>query len=53
MVDSEFRTYEYIRRVLGDLGWNTRNPARMGGGGGSLHSRGGQKARRGALQWAW
>jgi len=28
--DSEFRTYPYIHRVLKDLGWDTRNPARGG-----------------------
>lgn len=28
--DSEFRTYDYIRKVLKDLGWDTRNPARGG-----------------------
>lgn len=31
--DSEFRAYEYIRQTLADLGWDTRNPARRGGGG--------------------
>ena len=29
--DSEFRTYEYIRKVLKSLGWDTRNPATKGG----------------------
>ena len=28
--DSEFRAYSYIERVLGNLGWDTRNPARGG-----------------------
>lgn len=30
MADSEFRTYTYIEKVLGDLGWDTRSP-RYGG----------------------
>ena len=30
MVDSELRAYSYIERVLGQLDWNTRNPARGG-----------------------
>ena len=30
MVDSEFRAYSYNERVLGQLDWNTRNPARGG-----------------------
>lgn len=29
-MDSEYRTYDYIRRVLADLGWNPRNPRRDG-----------------------
>lgn len=37
MVDSEFRTYNYIEKVLGELGWDTRNPARSGGGDPSIH----------------
>ncbi len=28
--DSEFRAYEYIRQVLKDLGWDTRNPSKGG-----------------------
>ncbi len=28
--DSEFRAYFYIEKVLADLGWDTRNPARGG-----------------------
>ena len=28
--DSEFRAYVYIEKVLADLGWDTRNPARGG-----------------------
>ena len=28
--DSEFRAYPYIEKVLADLGWDTRNPARGG-----------------------
>ena len=31
--DSEFRTYIYIEKVLADLGWDTRNPARSAGAG--------------------
>ena len=30
VVDSEFRAYAYIEKVLADLGWNTRNPSRGG-----------------------
>lgn len=29
-MDSEFRIYTYIKQVLSDLGWDTRNPARGG-----------------------
>jgi len=36
--DSEFRAYSYIERVLGELGWNTRNPAR--GNGGQVYTQG-------------
>ncbi len=28
--DSEFRIYNYIEQVLGNLGWDTRNPAKGG-----------------------
>ena len=28
--DSEFRTYGYIRKVLKELGWNTKNPVKKG-----------------------
>ena len=28
--DSEFRAYSYIEQVLGQLGWDTRNPSRGG-----------------------
>ena len=30
--DSEFRAYGYIQKVLAELGWDTRNPARSQGG---------------------
>ena len=30
VVDSEFRTYDYIRRVLESCGWDVRNPKRGG-----------------------
>ena len=38
--DSEFRAYPYIQQVLSDLGWDTRNPARSGGAGGSVYTQG-------------
>ena len=36
MADSEFRTYTYIEKVLGDLGWDTRAPKH----GGSVYTQG-------------
>lgn len=30
VTDSEFRAYTYIEKVLKDLGWDIRNPARGG-----------------------
>ena len=35
-IDSEFRSYQYIRESLQDLGWDTRNPRR----GGSVYTQG-------------
>ena len=37
-IDSEFRIYPYIDKVLADLGWNTNNPA--GARGGSVYTQG-------------
>ena len=48
MLDSEFRAYSYIERVLDQMGWNTRNPAR----GGAVYTQGEFRSHNPALSEA-